>query len=110
MKAVVITRTLALRRLRSEAFGSQGGYTALDVTGTHADAVLAFARADVAGARAVTIVSTRVIEAWDDTAVVLPEGAWRNVLDDDAPVVDGGAPVPLAQWLDRFPVAVLDRT
>ena len=110
VKAVVITRTLALRRLRSEAFGSQGGYTALDVTGTHADAVLAFARADVDGARAVTIVSTRVIEAWDDTAVVLPEGPWRNVLDDDAPVVAGGAPVPLAPWLDRFPVAVLDRT
>jgi (1->4)-alpha-D-glucan 1-alpha-D-glucosylmutase len=108
-KAVVITRTLALRRRQSDAFGSQGGYVALDATGTHANAVLAFARADAAGARAVTIVSTRVVEAWGDTAVVLPEGTWRNVLDDDAPVVAGGAPVLLAPWLDRFPVAVLDR-
>ena len=43
-KAVVLTRTLATRRRRSEAFGPTAGYEPLTVTGAHSDAVLAFAR------------------------------------------------------------------
>jgi (1->4)-alpha-D-glucan 1-alpha-D-glucosylmutase len=107
-KAVVITRTLALRRRRAAAFGPQARYVALDTTGVHADRVLAFARADDAGARVVTIVALRSVEEWSDTAVVLPDGSWRNALDDDAGFVDGGAAVSVDSWLDRFPVALLD--
>ena len=108
-KAVVITRTLALRRLRSGAFGPDAGYLALDVTGERADAVLAFARCDPDGPRVVTVVAMREVGDWSGTAVVLPEGSWGNVLEDDAPVVTGGSPIPVASWLDRFPVVVLDR-
>ena len=110
-KAVVITRTLALRRRRAAAFGAEAGYLPLVVTGTHADRVLAFARtAPGSGPLVVTLVAMRSAGSWDDTAVTLPPGTWRNVLADGSPVVDGGTAVPVAQWLDAFPVAVLDRT
>ncbi len=117
-KAVVITRTLATRRRRAEAFGRSAGYTPLTVTGAHAGDVLAFARtaptgSDEPGDRqpvVVTVVATRSVEAWGDTAVGLPAGTWRNVLADDAQVLAGDAPVPVTWWLDNFAAAVLDRT
>ena len=107
-KAVVVTRALALRRRRPTAFGREARYLALDTTGEHADRVLAFARADGHGPQAVTIVAMHEAADWADTAVVLPEGSWRNVLDDDAEAVAGAAPVRVARWLDRFPVALLE--
>ena len=110
-KAVVVTRTLALRRRRSAAFGAEAGYLPLEVTGSRADSVLAFARtAPGDGALVVTVVAMRSADAWDDTAVSLPSGSWRNVLADGSPTLDGGTPVPVSEWLDTFPVAVLDRT
>jgi (1->4)-alpha-D-glucan 1-alpha-D-glucosylmutase len=110
-KAVVITRTLALRRRRLDAFGSSAQYVPLEVTGTHADRVLAFARAAPDETPlVVTVVAMRAVESWADTAVVLPAGTWRDVLTDDAQVVVGGAGVAVSWWLDTFPVAVLDRT
>jgi maltooligosyltrehalose synthase len=57
----------------------------------------------------VTIVATREVTGWADTALELPDGAWRNVLDDDADVVVGGTSVPVRRWLKRFPVAVVER-
>jgi (1->4)-alpha-D-glucan 1-alpha-D-glucosylmutase len=107
-KAVVITRTLALRRRRAEVFGPEASYLALETTGAHADRVLAFARGDTSGARVVTIVALHDPTDWSDTAVVLPEGWWRSVLDDDVSVVEGGVAVDVASWLGRFPVALLD--
>ena len=110
-KAVVVTRILALRRRRSAAFGAEAGYLPLAVSGTHADKALAFARlAPGDGALVVTVVAMRSVESWDDTAVTLPPGSWRNVLADRSSTLDGGAQVPVAEWLDAFPVAVLDRT
>ena len=58
----------------------------------------------------VTLVAMRSSGSWDDTAVTLPPGSWRNVLADGSQVVAGGTAVPFSQWLDTFPVAVLDRT
>jgi (1->4)-alpha-D-glucan 1-alpha-D-glucosylmutase len=107
-KAVVVTRTLALRRRRRTAFGREARYLALATSGDHADRVLAFARADDHGAQAVTIVAMHEVADWGDTAVVLPAGSWRNVLEDDAQTVAGGAPVRVTWWLDRFPVALLE--
>ena len=107
-KAVVVTRGLALRRRRRAAFGLDAGYLALDTGGMHADRVLAFARADVHGPLAVTIVAMHDAADWGDTAVVLPDGSWRNVLDDDAEIIAGGQAVPVTRWLDRFPVALLE--
>jgi maltooligosyltrehalose synthase len=74
--------------------------------------VLAFARTDAVDPLVVTIVAKRAAEAggWANTAVLLPEGEWRDVLTDDASVVAGGAEVPLGGWLDRVGVAVLERT
>ena len=111
-KAVVITRTLALRRRRESAFGPAAGYAPLEVVGERVDDVLAFARTDAVDPLVVTIVAKRAAEAggWANTAVLLPEGEWRDVLTDDASVVAGGAEVPLGGWLDRAGVAVLERT
>jgi (1->4)-alpha-D-glucan 1-alpha-D-glucosylmutase len=108
-KAIVITRTLALRRRRPESFGVRARYVPLDTVGAHADRVLAFARGDDEGARVVTLIARGDVADWGDTAVMLPEHSWRNVLEDDAQVVAGGGPVRVTWWLDRFPVAVLDR-
>ena len=107
-KAVVITRALTLRRRRPDAFGAGAGHVGLDVTGAHADAVLAYARTGPAGAEVVAVVAMRTVDDWADTAVGLPDGSWRNVLEDDAPVVAGGPRVGVGRWLDRFPVALLD--
>ena len=110
-KAVVITRTLALRRQRAAAFGADAGYLPLEVTGVHADRVLAFARTAPGGTPlVVTVVAMRSAESWDDTVVTLPPGIWRDVLADEAPAIDGGRAVPVSPWLDAFPVAALDRT
>ena len=108
-KAVVITRTLRLRRQRAAAFGAGAGYVGLEVAGARSDAAIAFARADSDGPAVVTIVAARDVAGWGDTTLVLPDGSWRNVLDDDAEVVVGGTPVLVGPWLERFPVAVLER-
>lgn len=111
-KAVLIERILRLRRRRPDAFGAEAGYEPVEFTGRHADRVLGFARSDREGPTVVTIAVTRSVgvDSWVDTDVVLPPGTWRDVLADDAQVVTGGEPVTLSWWLDRFPVAVLDRT
>lgn len=110
-KAVVIERILRLRRRRAAAFGDAATYAPLEFVGRHADRLLGFVRGTAEGPLVATIVVTRSIgvDDWVDTAVTLPEGAWRSVLEDDAQVVAGGVDVPVTWWLDRFPVAVLDR-
>ncbi len=109
-KAVVITRALALRRRRAAAFGADAGYLPLEVTGVHADRVLAFARLASDGEPlVVAVVAMGSVESWSDTAVGLPAGTWRNVLADDSQALDGDDAVPVGRWLDSFPVAVLER-
>jgi (1->4)-alpha-D-glucan 1-alpha-D-glucosylmutase len=108
-KAVVITRLLDLRRRRRGAFGSTADYRPLDVAGDRADAVLAYARGDGREPQVVVTVGMRQPTEWGHTTVTLPDGTWRNVLDDAAEPVTGGAPTPVSTWLDRFPVAVLER-
>ncbi len=44
---------------------------------------------------------------WSSTVLSLPQGRWRNVLDDREH--DGPAMVRLAHLLERFPVALLER-
>jgi (1->4)-alpha-D-glucan 1-alpha-D-glucosylmutase len=108
-KAVVMTRTLAVRRRHAQAFGPTAGYAPLAVSGPHAGRVLAFARTDGGRPLVVTIAAIRTsgVESWADTVVALPAGRWRNVLDDRSAVVSGDSLTPLATWLDRFPIAVL---
>ena len=110
-KAVVITRTLALRQRRPAAFGGSAGYVPLEISGIHADRALAFARTAHDRPVVVTIAAIRAVGAhnWEATTIALPEGTWRDRLADDEQAIAGGADVPLATWLDRFPVAVLER-
>jgi (1->4)-alpha-D-glucan 1-alpha-D-glucosylmutase len=111
-KAVVITRILALRRRRPAAFGTSAGYVPLNISGPQPTGALAFARTADDRPVVVTIVGIRSVGAkdWEDTTIVLPEGNWHDRLADDSEVIAGGTHVPLATWLGRFPVAVLERT
>ena len=110
-KAVVITRTLAVRRRNPAAFGESAGYVPLEISGPDAMRALAFARTADDRPVVVTIAAIRSVgvRSWEDTTITLPEGTWQDRLADDAEVITGGTGVPLATWLDRFPVAVLER-
>ena len=110
-KAVTIVRALGVRRRHPAAFDARATYEPLEFTGRHADRLLGFARGDDTGALVVTIVVMRSfgVESWADTAVALPVGSWRNVLDDAAGVVSAGDSTPLGDWLVRFPAVILRR-
>jgi (1->4)-alpha-D-glucan 1-alpha-D-glucosylmutase len=104
-KLWVIRQALALRRERPAAFGLEGTYRALTAAGRRAVHVIAFARGD----DVVTVAPRLVLGLggeWDDTALAIPAGTWRNVLTGDA--VAGGE-IRLAELLHRFPVALLAR-
>ena len=109
-KAVLIVRTLSARRRHPAAFGRDAGYVPIEVTGEHADRVIAFARSSVSGPEVVTIATTRAVGTpiWGDTFVTLPAGNWRDVLSDGVDPVVGGGEVSLERWLTSFPVAILE--
>lgn len=99
-KLWTIRRVLGLRRRSPSLF--EGAYRPLRASGPHAHRVFAFAR----GENLVTIVPrlSAGADAWRDTQVELPPGAWRDVLTDRA--VAGGA-VPAALVWSGLPIAVL---
>lgn len=104
-KMWVIHQALQLRRERKESFGADAAYTPQVVNGAKSDHVIAYLR----GASVATIVprlTMKVMDAWRDTAVVLPEGTWTNRLTGAA--MNGGA-VPMRVLLRDFPVALLVR-
>jgi (1->4)-alpha-D-glucan 1-alpha-D-glucosylmutase len=104
-KLWLITRALALRRHRPQAFGPQGTYLPLAVEGPASDHVVAFSRCG----EVVTVVPRLLLRlggAWGETRVALPAGEWRNELTGDE--VPGGA-VPAGRLFARFPVALLSR-
>jgi (1->4)-alpha-D-glucan 1-alpha-D-glucosylmutase len=108
-KLLVTSRALRLRRDVPEAFvGPGAGITPLPHSSGH---VLTYARtAD--GEPRVAVVATRLaamvdrLGGWGEHTVALPEGEWHDVLADRP--VDGGVR-PLADLLDRLPVALLVR-
>jgi (1->4)-alpha-D-glucan 1-alpha-D-glucosylmutase len=105
-KLWVVRQALALRRRRPGLFGPAGGYRALRARGARADHVVAFVR----GEGAVTVVPRLVLGLggdFRDTVLPLPEGRWHDALSGAR--VAGGADVPLAALLGRFPVALLAR-
>ncbi len=104
-KMWVIHQALRLRHEHTEWFGADAAYSPLVVTGAKSDHVVAYLR----GENVATIVprlTTKVMDAWRDTTVVLPEGTWTNRLTGAA--MDGG-PVPMRLLLREFPVALLVR-
>jgi (1->4)-alpha-D-glucan 1-alpha-D-glucosylmutase len=81
-----------------------GDYAPLRATGALADAVVAFSYAGRVSV--VPRLALRVErDGWGDTAVDLPDGEWTNL--------DGrrhSRVARLSDILDRFPVAVMERT
>ncbi len=104
-KLWLIRRLLQHRRAVPGAYGPESGYRALEVSGPHADRVVAFERA---GGLVVVVprLVSRLGEGWADTTVALPGGAWTDVLTGE-PVAGGEAGVEVL--FKRFPVAVLGR-
>lgn len=101
-KLLVVARTLRLRCDHPEWFGADAGYEPLPTTTTHA---LGFVR----GATVATVVTRRPREladgdGWGEGLVVLPEGRWRNLLDDTTH--DGGSSA-VNDLMGALPVALL---
>jgi (1->4)-alpha-D-glucan 1-alpha-D-glucosylmutase len=101
-KLALIRACLQLRRRHLDAFGREGSYRPIVVTGVGADRVIAFAR----GGQVVAVVP-RLPKAGapDDAVVSLPDGEWTNVLTGDRHAGD----VSFAKLCDGFPLAVLER-
>jgi (1->4)-alpha-D-glucan 1-alpha-D-glucosylmutase len=102
-KLWLLQRLLDLRRRRPGAFVA-GSYLPLEATGAQARAIVAFVR----GGQVATIVPRllREIEGegWEETSVRLPAGRWRSL--DGTEHEDE---VRVAELLDAFPIAVLER-
>jgi (1->4)-alpha-D-glucan 1-alpha-D-glucosylmutase len=104
-KMWVIHQALQLRRDRPEMFSADAVYTPLVVSGAKVDNVIAYMRGN-AIATIVPRLTMKVMDAWRDTTVVLPEGTWTNRLTGAA--MSGGA-VQMRSLVREFPVALLVR-
>ncbi|MGY2075320.1 malto-oligosyltrehalose synthase [Blastococcus sp. SYSU DS0828] len=103
-KLLVVSRTLRARRDHPEWFTA---YEPVAVTGAAADHVIAYDRGGV------VVVGTRLPaklaqDGWGDTALQLPNGAWRDLLTGGRTVSDV-AGVAADVVLSRLPVALLVR-
>jgi (1->4)-alpha-D-glucan 1-alpha-D-glucosylmutase len=103
-KLLVVSRTLRARRDSPEWFA---GYQPVEVTGSAAKHLVAFDRGGV------VVVATRLpaglaAEGWGDTALQLPNGAWRDLFTGER-VVSDIAGVAADALLTRLPVALLVR-
>jgi (1->4)-alpha-D-glucan 1-alpha-D-glucosylmutase len=103
-KLLVVSRTLRARRDHPEWFA---GYEPVQVSGSAADHVVAFDRGGVVA------VGTRLpaglaADGWGDTALQLPNGAWRDLFTGERFVSDV-AGIPANRLLARLPVALLVR-
>jgi (1->4)-alpha-D-glucan 1-alpha-D-glucosylmutase len=104
-KLLVVRGALQLRRRRSDLFGPAASYRPLIADGARARHLVAFVR----GGEAVTIAPRLVLTLagdWAGTELELPPGTWRNELTGET--VQGGRR-PVAEILERFPVALLVR-
>jgi len=106
-KLALIRTALGVRARCPEAFGEEASYAPIAATGPHAAHVVAFVRSGQV-ATVVTRLTTRLGDGWGETAITLPEGAWREELA--AREVAGGTAIRLADLLAPFPVALLTRT
>jgi (1->4)-alpha-D-glucan 1-alpha-D-glucosylmutase len=103
-KLLVVSRVLRARRDHPEWFD---GYAPVEVTGSAADHVVAFDRGGVV-AVATRLPVSLAAEGWADTALQLPNGAWRDLLTGERFVSDI-AGVAVDRLLARLPVALLVR-
>lgn len=117
IKLFLTAQALKARANRRDLF-LEGDYQPLEVSGTHSDHIIAFAR-QYEGQMAVAIAPrflTRLIQpgadplgaVWQDTQIHLPTGSsttWRNVLTDQTLQTSGT--VAIANAFQHFPVALL---
>ena len=104
-KLWTIHHALQLRRQKPEWFSEDAAYTPLQVDGAKSEHVVAYLRGD----SVVTIVPRLTVKlggAWQDTAITLPPGSWRNCLTDATSM---GGTVAIRMLLKDFPVALLVR-
>jgi (1->4)-alpha-D-glucan 1-alpha-D-glucosylmutase len=103
-KIKVVATALRLRRSRPDTF-TRGGYHPVLATGTAAEHVVAFRRADDVLV-AVTRWTVRLHDTgWGDTALPLPDGSWTDTLTG---AVFGGK-TSTAQLFTELPVVLLER-
>jgi (1->4)-alpha-D-glucan 1-alpha-D-glucosylmutase len=125
VKLWTLSRTLRARASHPGCFGPDGTYEPLEVTGTWADHVVAFARRSLEGDAIVTIAprlpgrvaaaaavagGEPIGDAWGDTAVLLGDlgGGLRTDVLGARDLPDGGAAeLPLRDVLVDLPVALL---
>ncbi|WP_116828388.1 malto-oligosyltrehalose synthase [Pseudomonas syringae] len=123
IKQALIAKVLNLRAEHPGLF-SEGSYQPLEIKGSHAEQVMAFAR-ETHGVRAIIVVprtcsellgtaQTPLINAanWGDTRIMLPfadSGSdWKGLFSDV--VVTSDREVPLSAALERFSVNLLIQT
>ncbi len=110
-RTALVRRVLDVRRRRPRAFGPDARYLPLETTGAHATDVVAYTRTD-GDEPLVAVAVTRASAhsgALDDTSVDLPAGSWRSLLQDDAPILAGGART-LEPLMSGIGAIVLERT
>ncbi len=100
-KLLLTSRALRLRRDRAELFAR---YRALPVVGPASRHAVAFDRGGVIAVATRLPAGLARSGGWHDTAVLLPPGAWRDVLTGRT--VPGG-PASASTLLSAFPVALL---
>jgi (1->4)-alpha-D-glucan 1-alpha-D-glucosylmutase len=104
-KLLVVSRTLRARRDHPEWFD---GYTPVAVSGAAADHVVAFDRGGVVAVATRLPVRLAAAGGWGDTALQVPNGAWRDLFTGTRVVADA-AGAPVGELLARLPVALLTR-
>jgi (1->4)-alpha-D-glucan 1-alpha-D-glucosylmutase len=104
-KLLVVSRALRARREHPEWFA---GYQPVTATGSAAGHLVAFDRGGAVTVATRLPVGLAGAGGWGDTALELPNGAWRDLLTGDRAVSDA-AGLPVGPLLDRLPVALLVR-
>ncbi|HEX6597056.1 MAG TPA: malto-oligosyltrehalose synthase, partial [Acidimicrobiales bacterium] len=106
-KLWLVHRTLGARRRRTSAFTRGGSYRPLWAEGEKALSVVAYVRGDE-----MVPVTPRLVWGlggdWGDTSLTLPPGRWTDELGGERSW-RGDQPVPVADLLADFPVALLGR-
>jgi (1->4)-alpha-D-glucan 1-alpha-D-glucosylmutase len=103
-KLLVVSRVLRARRDHPEWFA---GYEPVAVTGSAADHLVAFDRGGAVSV-ATRLPAGLARDGWGDTALQLPNGAWRDLLTGER-IVSDIAGVAADRLLTRLPVALLVR-
>lgn len=108
-KLALTSAALRLRAAWPDCFGEEARYEPLPATGPGAAHCVAFGRSGRV-LTAVTRLSAGLADAggWQDTALPLPPGRWREALWGEAPRAFTGH-VRLADLFSRRPVALLTR-